>query len=363
MTDPLRDSIVFESFSGKSVTDSPLALCTELRDRGSALELYWTVDDLSRPVPEGTTPLLLHSRRWMEVLGSARYLVNNSNFPFYFRKREGQVYVQTWHGTPLKRIGRDMPLANLSLPYRQLMTREPRYWDYLLAQNDFAARVLPAAFEFEGQVLNEGYPRNDDLLSDDSAARRLAVRNSLGLSTSACAILYAPTWRDSVASAARAYSLVQYLDYGAIDAAFGSRAAVLLRGHSNTAASADTVQRGVLNVTEHPSINDLMLAADVLVTDYSSVMFDFCVTGKPMIFLAPDLAEYRDRTRGFYLDFGQTVPGPVCHTTDEVVGFLRDLDGVARAYRDRYAAFSKTYAPQDDGHASKRVVDSIWGEW
>ncbi len=107
---PLRDIVLFESYGGRSATDSPRALFEELRHQALGLELFWSVDDLSRPAPDGATPVLLHTREWLEIARSARYLVNNSNFPWYFRKQPGQIYVQTWHGTPLKRIGgNDVP--------------------------------------------------------------------------------------------------------------------------------------------------------------------------------------------------------------------------------------------------------------
>lgn len=358
---PVRDLALFESFGGKSVTDSARALFEEVKRRDLGLELFWTMDDLARPVPEGATPLLLHSRQYLEVLFSARYLVNNSNFPHFFRKQPGQTYVQTWHGTPLKRIGHDVPGASLSLPYRSLMRREPTYWDYLLAQNAFAAGVLPQALGYDGEVIAEGYPRNDLLSSPNSQQRRTRVRAALGLTEGQLAVLYAPTWRDSVATA-RGYSLVQYLDFRQLRSAFGQRCKVLLRGHANTSHDAgDSHETNMVNVTHFPEINDLFLAADVLITDYSSVMFDYCVTGKPMLFLAPDLAQYRDRTRGFYFDFEATAPGPICGTTREIVAHLERLGQVQQQFADRYAAFRRTYAPHDDGHAAERVANRIWG--
>ena len=190
----LVDAVVFESFAGKNIADSPKAICGELLRRDTGLELFWTVDDLTRPVPQGTTPLLLYSRRWMETLHRARYLVNNNNFPFYFRKQPEQVYLQTWHGTPLKKIGNDVPLTNLSLPYRSLMTREPGYWNYLLAQNPFAAQTLPTSFGYEGDVIDLGYPRNDSLVTSPPEVRD-DVRRRLGVAPGTTAILYAPTWR------------------------------------------------------------------------------------------------------------------------------------------------------------------------
>ena len=153
---------------------------------------------------------------------------------------------------------------------------------------------------------------------------------------------------------------MRYLDSEAVRSAFGPRATVLLRGHSNTLNDRAGDSTGVIDVTAHSDINELFLAADVLITDYSSVMFDFSVTGKPMIFLTPDLAEYRDKTRGFYFDFEAAAPGPLCATSDEVIDHLRRLDVLSTRYADAYAAFRERFVPRDDGHAAARVVDHVW---
>jgi CDP-glycerol glycerophosphotransferase len=356
----LQNAVLFESFGGRQISDSVLAICEEIVRRRLGLDLYWTVTDLSLPVPKDTRPLLINSRDWMYQLHHARYLVNNNNFPFYFRKNAGQIYLQTWHGTPLKRIGNDVPSSNLSLPYRQLMQREASYWDFLLAQNDYAAEILPKAFDYAGRVLNLGYPRNDALIGAPARLRRVSARNRFGFEPYHFVVLYAPTWRDNL-SAARGYSRVNYLDFKSVRKALGSNVRLVVRGHHNTARSSAINQAGVIDATHHPDINDLLLAADLLITDYSSVMFDYVVTGKPVVFLTPDLDEYRDRTRGFYLDLEAIAPGSVCRTNDELVDVLSHLGEAAEAYLDRYREFIGRFAPRDDGTAARRVVDAFLG--
>lgn len=357
----LMSAVLFESFNGRSISDSVLALYSELTSRGTDLDLYWAVADLGTPTPEGSTPLLLHSKAYMDVLHNARYVINNSNFPFYYRKRDGQTYIQTWHGTPLKKIGRDIPATNLSLSYRQLMEREAGYWDVLLAQNKFAAAVLPKAFGYHGDVLQVGYPRNDALVNSGAQLRRKRARRALNLADDQLAVLYAPTWRDDV-SASSGYAMVSYLDYEGVRTTLGKQGtptAILLRGHANTIHHAADAPETVIDVTHHPDINDLILASDLLITDYSSVMFDYCVTGKPILFLTPDLDRYRDVTRGFYLNFEQIAPGPLCRTDQELIAALERLDRTRIDYADRYATFRSTYAGQDDGSAAARVVDLL----
>lgn len=356
----LGNAVVFESFGGKQISDSVLAICNEIIRRDLGLKLYWSVAEMGTPVPDGTTPLLVNSREWLERLRDSRYLVNNNNFPSCFRKSPGQIYLQTWHGTPLKRIGNDIPRTGLSLLYRQLMNREAQFWDYLLAQNDFATDVLPRAFGYEGKVLNLGYPRNDVLAGVQAASRRRMARRTLGFEPYHFVVLYAPTWRDNL-SGAQGYSRVEYLDFKRVRKVLGDNARILARGHHNTSKSGGTHHDGVMDVTHHPDINDLLLAADLLITDYSSVMFDYAITGKPVVYLAPDLEEYRDKTRGFYLNFEAIAPGPICCSNDEVVDVLSHLGSATDTHAERYQAFVKEFAPRDDGMAAVRVVDAVWG--
>jgi CDP-glycerol glycerophosphotransferase len=171
--------------------------------------------------------------------------------------------------------------------------------------------------------------------------------------------LYAPTWRDSEKSV-KGYVLVAHLDFGKLADALGDGSTVLLRGHQNTAGTARPA--GVVDVTDYPEVNDLFLAADVLITDYSSLMFDFALTGKPIIFMVPDLEVYRDATRGFYLDLEAIAPGPLLSSDDEVVEELMRLRDGGAWDTERYSQFRGRFLPQDDGLAAARVVDQLLGE-
>jgi CDP-glycerol glycerophosphotransferase len=237
------------------------------------------------------------------------------------------------------------------------MTREVGYWDYLLAQNEFSAQALPQALGYGGRVIAAGYPRNDALQACE--ARRHQIRERLGLPSDRLAVLYAPTWRDNVRNRDQRYALVSYLDFDAAIANLPD-ATFLLRGHSNTVANAP-VHPAVRDVTAWPDIAELLIAADVLVTDYSSVMFDFCIMGRPILLLVPDLVTYRDATRGFYLDLAEIAPGPLCLTSERLVEELRRLDDYDERFGDRYRAFAQRFASLDDGQAARRVVDQVWG--
>ena len=357
---PLETSaVLFESFGGKSVTDSCLALFNEMGRRHDGRTRYWSITDHSVKVPVGAVPLIRYSEEWYRKLHSVEYVVNNNNFPFYYRKRAGQKYIQTWHGTPLKRIGNDIPSTHLSLPYVKLMQREARYWDFLLAQNDFAAEVLPRAFGTSCRVLADGYPRNDDLKREDNLDKRAEIRHRLGIEDGKTVILYAPTWRDYLKGQGNRYQMSSFLDFQEACDRLGPDFVFLVRGHSNVAGRVPAVENTqCVDVTDYDEINELYTASDLLVTDYSSVMFDYCVTGKPMYFLAPDLERYRDSVRGFYFDFESTSPGPIVDTTAALVDSI--LGGTTEMYGAKYRAFTEDYASYDDGQAARRVYDRIW---
>lgn len=349
---PLRERAVAMCFGGSGAGDSVAPIALELVRRGIPVD--WCVADHSISVPAGVRPVLLHSREWHEAFTHARYLVNNAEFPHYVRFREGQRYLQTWHGTPLKRIGRDIASPRLSAGYTAAMAREAAVWEALLAQNGFAAEVFPGAFGFTGRVIVEGYPRNDALATDAEGLLRRATRAALGLGDE-LVVLYAPTWRDTARSHGGRRAFVSHLDAAQVHERTG--ATVLMRSHSNAAAARGRLASpGVVDVTAHPDITALLAAADVLVTDYSSVMFDFAVTGRPQILLVPDAAEYLDE-RGFYLDLRETPPGPIVTSTDEVVEVLLGEDTMT-AERE---AFRQRFAPLDDGGAAARVVDRWLG--
>ena len=348
---PLRERAVAMCFGGTSGGDSVAPIARELVRRGIPVD--WVVTDHSVAAPAGTRPVLLHSREWHEAFTHARYLVNNAEFPHYVRFREGQRYLQTWHGTPLKRIGRDIVDSRLSAGYVAAMRREAAAWEALLAQNAFAARVLPAAFGFTGRVIVEGYPRND-ALAVAAPELRARTREALGLGDRRV-VLYAPTWRDTLRDSRGRRAFVSHLDAARVHAATG--AVVLVRSHTNSAAARGRLSGpGVVDVTAHPDVTALMAAADVLVTDYSSIMFDFAVTGRPQILLVPDVADYRDQ-RGFYFDLLDDPPGPVVTDTDGVVAALQGDDTHAEAR----ARFRHRFAPLDDGEATVRVVDAWLG--
>lgn len=342
---PLENAVFFESFYGRNASCNPLAIDRELARVAPAVTRYWSVVDLSVEVPAGAIAVVEGSPEWWRARGSSRLLVVNDWLRRRFARRPGQRVLQTWHGTPLKRLALHRPGFD---PRRAVaVVREARRWNVLLAQNPYAARILTKAYAFfRRPVWVEGYPRNDVLRTDDGRATRAA----LGIADGERVILYAPTWRDD------RERIVDFVDPAAL--ARDVDAVVLVRGHSRTLLPGEDA-RGprVVDVTGFPDTARLLAAADALVTDYSSVMFDFSVTGKPMYFLVPDLEHYRGELRGFYFDLVDAVPGPVVRTQDELTRALTEVDPAI--FAERYERWRSVFNARDDGRAAERVVARI----
>lgn len=355
-----KGTVFVETFSGDSVTDSPKEIDRVLASRFPELKRFWSVKDLSIEVPDGAVPLVAGTDEWMHRLATSAVIINNNNFPHYFRKAKDQKYIQTWHGTPLKKIGNDVPGASLSLRYRSLMAKESETeWDLMIAQSPWAARVLSSAFAFEGPIFTSGYPRNDVLADDSRMARnRSSVREMYRIGENQTVVLYAPTWRDYLRDASGRYSRVDFLEMGKTIKSLGSEYVILYRGHANSVHSRQNpLPPGVVDVTAHSDVNELMAAADMMITDYSSIMFDFVVTGKPIAFVVPDLVRYRDDTRGFYFDFERDSPGPLFNNGEQAVAWIKSVSEGAIPESEKYLEFVARFAPFEDGRSAERFID------
>ncbi|BDZ38819.1 CDP-glycerol glycerophosphotransferase family protein [Microbacterium suwonense] len=341
-----ENAVFFESFYGQTSGCNPRAIDRVLAERAPSVVRYWAVSDLSVEVPEGAVAVVEGTPEWWRARGSARMLIVNDWLRRRFVRKPGQHVLQTWHGTPLKRLALHRPGFD---PRRMAaVVKESRRWDALLAQNVYSARVLRKAYAFFGKpIWTDGYPRNDMLTTGDPAP----IRAALGIAPDERVLLYAPTWRDDRSE------MVDFIDPAELAARTDS--VVLVRGHSRTLQPGrDRAGSRVIDVTGYPETARLLLVADALITDYSSVMFDFSITGRPMYFLVPDLEHYRGQLRGFYFDLAERAPGPLVTSQDELVRALEDPDGPG-AYRERYAAWAAQFNRLDDGGAADRVVSRI----
>ena len=308
--------------------------------------------------PPGVETVAFGSPEAVAALEAADVVVANTHIGFEWSKGPQTLYLQTWHGTPLKRVQWDILWSPAGLLERH--QRDVDRWDVLLSPNRASTPRLRQAFRYEGEVLETGYPRNDVLGAPDRGERRASVRRRLGIPDGKTAVLYTPTFRDDAVFAEGGRSFALGLDIDAFAAALGADHVLLLRLHYMVEERLPPMPHpAVCDVSAHPDVSELYLAADVLVTDYSSTMFDFAVTGRPMAFLTYDLADFQHRLRGFYFDLASEAPGPLVDTTPGLIGVLRDLETTRASYADRYARFRERYCHLEDGRATQRVLERL----
>ncbi|MGW7076657.1 CDP-glycerol glycerophosphotransferase family protein [Streptomyces sp. NPDC054866] len=354
-TQQLRDAVLY--FDG----DSPRAVHEELVRRGVDVEHLWVTQDQQTRVPAGARGVEEHSAAWYEALARCRRIVTAGHLPDFFEKRDGQTVVQTWNGAPLKRIGTDLTdTLYADHGHLDVLPKLSRQWDVLVSPNRFSTPHLGRALAYEGEVMEAGSPRNDVFFSDDRDKVAERVRHELGIAPDKRVVLYAPTFRDHLAYSPGRFRYEPALDFAAAQDVLGDDHVLLVRKHPLTAGRLPGARAPfVRDVSSHPRTAELLLISDVLVTDYSSLMFDFAHTGRPMLFHAYDLEHYRDTVRGFYLDFETSAPGPLLASTGEVVEALRDLDSLTARHAEAYAAFREAYCDLDDGRASARVAERL----
>ena len=338
--------VYFQSFLGQAPTDHPAAIQAELqRVRPEGVRMLWAVADSSVRVPEGAESVLLRSWEWYDALARSAYVVTNIELDPWFTRREDQEVLETYHGYPSKAMGlaqwrtRGLTPSHLE----QMLQRTSGTWNNLLTPIPEMDRYYRENYAFEGRIISRGYPRVDALVAPGHEERRAQTRERLGVEEHQRAVLYAPTWRDDLATNFRSAEALLHLDVEEAAHALGPDYVVLLRGHRFHTATRGGAQ--VVDVTGYPEVNDLILAADAAVLDYSSMRFDVALAGKPMVFLVPDLLDYTEETRGFLYDFARSAPGPLLDTTSQVVEALADLPALAEQWRERIAGVQRLLPP------------------
>jgi CDP-glycerol glycerophosphotransferase len=337
---------------------NPRAIYEKARELAPEIRGVWVVKpEHAAKVPAGVEVVAPGTSEYLDVMARAKYFVNNVNFPNEYVKRPGSVHVMTHHGTPLKYMGMDLrsnPVTAAKMDFDALLRRCAR-WDFSVSSNPLSSEVWAKVYPVEYENLEVGYPRNDVLATATDEAVAVA-RASLGLEPGKRAVLYAPTHRDWETGH------VPVLDLGAAAEALGPDGVLLARAHyfydaDPVARSLDRAGR-LLDVATHPSIETLCLAADVLVTDYSSLMFDYAVLDRPIVIHAPDWERYKD-TRGVYFDLMAEPPGVVCRTQDALLEVLRSGVVTTPEADAQRAAFRARFCALEDGRAAERVVRRV----
>ncbi|MDQ0269120.1 bifunctional glycosyltransferase/CDP-glycerol:glycerophosphate glycerophosphotransferase [Cytobacillus purgationiresistens] len=350
-----KKTVVFESFWNKSYSDNPRAIYEEMEQSGMDYNYVWFFNNENTEVNGRAKSIRKNSWKYYYYLATAKYFVNNVNFPDFYEKRNGAVEVQTLHGTPLKTMGIDVPgEVDTEAKMNNLLRRCGR-WDYLISTSDYVTDLTRRCFVYKNEMLEVGFPRNDKLFREDNADRITQLKVELGIPLDKKIVLYAPTWRVK-----KNFKLE--LDLQRMQEELREDYVVLLRLHYLVGNSIDvSLFKGfAYNFSTYSDIQDLYLVSDALITDYSSVMFDYAILNRPMIFFTYDLELYRDQLRGMYIDFEKEAPGPLDRTTEDIIESIKGLNQHQEKYDEKMDKFRQTYCQFDDGQASKNVIKQVF---
>ena len=359
-----KNMILFESGIGKQYADSPRYIYEEIVNRKLPYKKIW-VYNKSIPIKDANTKQIKRlSPQYFYYLAKSGFWVNNQNFPTYIKKRKGITYLQTWHGTPLKKMLFDIDnIHGRSDDYLERVHGATRQWDYLVSPSPYATQAFTSAFKYSGDVLEVGYPRNDLFYQNHRQELANQVKKRLVIPEDKKVILYAPTFRDNETNGKNKFVFDIKMDLHKMKEHLGHEYIVLLRMHvviNNKLSIPDELNSFVYNVSKYPEIQELSLISDILITDYSSVMFDFANTKRPILFFTYDLDEYKNNIRGFYMDFEEEAPGPFVFNTEEIIQSIHNIEKIKSNYRDKYQAFQQKYCSLEDGKSSKRIVDQLF---
>lgn len=370
---PVRKNVIlFESNLGRNYTGNPRAVYEEMVRQGldKKYTLVYVMEALGFALPGRGKTIARLRLEYYYYLAVAGTLVVDTRMPKEFKKRRGCCYIQTWHGTPLKKLALDMKDVDMAgvndiKTYHKEFTDEAKNWDILISQNAFSTQVFRRAFDFRKEIMETGYPRNDVLIRKNNPSDILKLKRKLGLPTDRKILLYAPTWRDDEYTDKGNYRFNPSLDFDYMKSRLEGDWVLIVKYHYLIRDAVDwSSYRGfIFNFDASVDISGLYLVSDALVTDYSSVMFDYCILRRPIYFYVYDLEKYREKLRGFYFDLEEEAPGPLSRSTDELVRDILEQEAadskIKEAYEERYDLFCKKYCHRDDGRAAYRLTKRI----
>ncbi|MDR2748964.1 MAG: CDP-glycerol glycerophosphotransferase family protein, partial [Bifidobacteriaceae bacterium] len=361
-----KNTVVFRTYYGEKCVDSALAMHEDLVSRAKGkFKLYWGVKNEHVLVPKGGIGVIVGSKEWFKVLSTSEYIVDNVHQNDYFYKQKGQKILQTFHGYPFKQMGyADWKQKGLSQLRVESFQRRADEWDWVLAPAPYTEPLYKKAFKYNGKFIDKGYPRNDILFDEEKCQKiNKDVRKKLGILSDKKVVLYAPTFRDYLSTDEFHSKMVSSIsNYQKFTEALGSDCVLLIRGHMMNARSDASFEESeqVKDVTNWDDINDLIIASDLAILDYSSLRFDWAQTHKPMIFFVPDLEKYKAE-RQFLISYENTAPGPKITTEDDLIQSVKNVDKWSLKYKAAYQKFLKEYTPNEDGKAARRVNKIVFG--
>lgn len=358
--------IIFESNTGRNYSGSPKAVYEEMTAQGldKKYKCVWILKNINTTIPGEALKIKHKTFKFFYYMSVAGIWVSDSRLPKYIVKKGEVKYIQTWHGTPLKKLALDM--TNIDMAgnknidrYHRNFIRDTRTWDYLVSQNNFSTNIFRRCFDFHKDMLEIGYPRNDVLINCNTSEYIGKLKTELGLPNDKKVILYAPTWRDNQYYKPGVYKFASAIDFGYLKENLSDDYVMIVKYHYLVKENIDwsKYEDFIYQYGEDKDIAQLYLVSDMMITDYSSVMFDYSILKRPMIFFTYDLEDYKDNLRGFYFDFLEEAPGPVVLTNEELLASIKNYD--YDEFADKYSAFHDKFNHCDDGKASQKIVDLI----
>lgn len=362
-----QPTIVFESFGGRQISDSPLAIYKELKKTHPEYRLVWVVNKslATQAEKNGYDYVIRGSFKWVRTIEKAQVWVENARLPQWVRKPDHVKLIQTWHGTPLKKLGLD--IENITMPgtttelYHQNFVKEANRWDVLISPNHYSTDIFRHAFGYQNEIAEVGYPRNDKL-ANSTEPQITALKRKMGIPLNKKVIMYAPTYRDNQFFQKGKYSFELPFSLKEFQERFGKDAVLLLRMHYLIANSMDIsgFENFSYDVSSYADISELYLVSDLLITDYSSVFFDYAYLKRPILFYPYDYEIYKDELRGFYLDYQKDLPGEIAYNPIELWDKIeRGLAQSNMSIDQRFNTFYDRFCKINTGNASKEIVEEI----
>ncbi|MFI9050105.1 CDP-glycerol glycerophosphotransferase family protein [Streptomyces sp. NPDC053427] len=364
-----KRTVVFESHLGKQYSDSPRAIYEEMRRQGLDFEAIWSYTGSPKEFPQDVTLVRRWSLPYLKALAQAEFWVDNQSYPLKLTKRPETTYLQTWHGSALKNMGFDQPALKAQTRRQQAeQQRSLDRFDRFLCRSEHDVRTLAKAFRLkEKTLLRVGYPRNDALVKSRQREAELGHRErgelaaELGIPDDKTVLLYAPTFRKAGGRHGR-FTLP--FDVERFAEQFGDRYVLLVRSHYlNHVVLPPTVEGRVIDVSARHDVTPVLELADGLITDYSSVMFDYALLDRPLVFFTYDYDEYVHEGRGTYFDLLEHAPGPVVRTEEDFYETLKSFDTQALEYAAARKEFVAKFGEYDRGDAAQSIVDQFFAQW
>ncbi|MGX0847675.1 bifunctional glycosyltransferase/CDP-glycerol:glycerophosphate glycerophosphotransferase [Staphylococcus auricularis] len=361
-------TIVFESFNGKNYSDSPKYIYEYMMHHYPQFHYIWVFKDhLKHEVPGPVTKVLKGSDAYYKAYATASHWITNARLAPTLNKKDNQTYYQTWHGTPLKRLAGDMTHVRMpgttTAQYKINFRKETARWDYLISPNRYSTEIFQSAFWMEPErILETGYPRNDVIVNHQHDTGYIQhIKANLNIPLGKKVIMYAPTWRDDEYIEKGKYAFQLKIDLADMYEQLGDDTVLLLRMHYLIAEQLDLTgyEHFAYDVSEYDDVSELFLISDALITDYSSVMFDYGILQRPQFFFAYDLEKYDEALRGFYMDYLHELPGPIIKDAHTLTQQLKDLTQIEATYKDQIKAFADRFCHLEQGTAAKQIGDRI----